>query len=92
MGMAAAAGGCYSTAIMWLLRAKDPGACAQLVEPLLHKIGQEMVAQVGCKWGWWGEGDGGQVGQNGMVVQVGKRRWWGKGVGGLVGLRGCRDK
>ena len=67
MGMAAAASGCYSTAIMWLLRAKDPVGCAQLVQPLLDKIGREMRGQVGggrvcvcvCGKGKWCDGRSG---------------------------------
>jgi hypothetical protein len=47
LGMAAAAGGRSAAALQWFMRAHDPARCAELVAPLLGKVQQQLLEQVG---------------------------------------------
>lgn len=49
LGMAAAAGGRSAAALQWFMRAHDPARCAELVAPLLAKVQQQLLDQVGAE-------------------------------------------
>jgi hypothetical protein len=49
LGMAAAAGGRTAAALQWFMRAHDPARCAELVAPLLAKVQQQLLEQVGLR-------------------------------------------
>jgi hypothetical protein len=49
LGMAAAAGSRSAAALQWFMRAHDPAKCAKLVAPLLLKVQQQLLDQVGLR-------------------------------------------
>lgn len=49
LGMAAAARGHTAAALQWMMRAHDPTRCAELVAPLLARVQQQLLEQVGLQ-------------------------------------------